>query len=77
MTINDTAAELPASAQDRGELLLALKQFARERYLQLEIGTNTEFEELWRKGFFADELQPESQSRHLPNGNTRSVREDP
>lgn len=48
--------ELPPSSQDRGEFLQALKQLARERYLQLEIGTNEEFEELWRKAFFADEL---------------------
>ena len=56
MTFDEKQPELPPSSQDRGEFLQALKQLAKERYLQLEIGTKAEFEELWRKAFFADEL---------------------
>jgi hypothetical protein len=59
MPFDEKQLELPPSSQDRGELLQALKQFARERYLQLEIGTKAEFEELWRKALFADE-RPEN-----------------
>lgn len=54
MLVNDKPKELPASAQDRGELLQAIKQLARERYRVLEIGTEEEFEELWRRAFFAE-----------------------
>ena len=55
MPFDERHPELPPSSQDRGEFLKALKQLAKERYLQLEIGTKAEFEELWRKAFFADE----------------------
>jgi len=52
--------ELPPSSQDRGEFLQALKQLAKERYLELGVGTKEEFEELWRKAFFAEELTTHS-----------------
>ena len=55
MSFDERQRELPASHQYRGELLGALKRLAKERYLQLEIGTRAEFEELWRKALFADE----------------------
>ena len=56
MPVNTKSPELPASGQERGELLHAVKRLAKERYLQLEIGTNAEFEDMWRKAFFADGL---------------------
>ena len=55
MSFNERPPELPPSSQDRGELLGAVKRLAKERYLQLEIGTKAEFEELWQKALFADE----------------------
>ena len=40
------------SAAVRGELVEEIKRLAKERYLQLEIGTTGEFETLWREAFF-------------------------
>jgi hypothetical protein len=56
----DNLPELPASAQDRGELLQAIRQLAKDRYLVLEIGTEEEFEELWSRAFFADAVTPKT-----------------
>jgi hypothetical protein len=56
MLLGEKQPELPPSSQARGEFLQAIKQLARERYLELEMGTNAEFDELWLKAFFADEL---------------------
>ena len=55
MSFEGLEVELPPSPQDRGEFLQAVKRLARDRYLQLGIGTKAEFEDLWRKAFFADE----------------------
>jgi hypothetical protein len=44
--------DFPLSASVRGELVEEIKRLAKERYLQLEIGTTGEFETLWREAFF-------------------------
>ncbi len=44
--------DFPLSAAVRGELVEEIKRLAKERYLQLEIGTAGEFETLWREAFF-------------------------
>lgn len=44
--------DFPLSAAVRGELVEEIKRLAKERYLQLEIGTTGEFETLWREAFF-------------------------
>ena len=44
--------DFPLSASVRGELVEEIKRLARERYVQLEIGTTGEFETLWREAFF-------------------------
>ena len=42
---------LPNTAGMRGELLGAIKRLACERFMQLELGTDAEFEELWSEAF--------------------------
>jgi len=44
--------DFPLSAAVRGELVEEIKRLAKERYLELEIGTTSEFETLWREAFF-------------------------
>jgi hypothetical protein len=44
---------LPNTAGMRGELVAAIKRLAYERYTQLELGTNADFEQLWSEAFFA------------------------
>jgi len=46
--------DLPNTPGMRGELVAAIKVLAYERYTQLEIGTDADFEQLWREAFFAD-----------------------
>ena len=38
----------------RGELLNAIKRLAQERFIQLELGTETDFEKLWSEAFFGE-----------------------
>ena len=46
--------DLPNTPGMRGELVAAIKRLAYERYTQLVIGTDADFEQLWREAFFAD-----------------------
>jgi hypothetical protein len=46
--------DLPNTAGMRGELVAAIKRLAYERYTQLELGTEADFEQLWSEAFFAD-----------------------
>lgn len=45
---------LPNSPGMRGELLKAIKGLAQERFMQLELGTEADFERLWCEAFFGD-----------------------
>jgi len=50
---------LPNSPGMRGELLAAIKRLAYERFIQLELGTDADFEKLWREAFFTNgKLEP-------------------
>lgn len=51
--------------QMSGDLLAEIKRLASERYLQLGIGTETEFEKMWREAFFIHE-DPKTE-RHRTN----------
>ena len=44
--------DLPNTPGMRGELLNAIKRLAYERYIQLDLGTDADFEKLWREAFF-------------------------
>jgi hypothetical protein len=41
--------------QMSGDLLAEIKRLALDHYLQLGIGTKTEFEKMWRDAFFIHE----------------------
>lgn len=41
--------------QMSGDLLAEIKRLASEHYLQLGIGTESEFEKMWRAAFFIHE----------------------
>ena len=43
--------DLPNTPGMRGELLSAIKRLAQERFTQLQLGTDAEFEELWSEAF--------------------------
>jgi hypothetical protein len=45
---------LHLSAPIRGEYLAEIKKLARESYLRREVGSEEEFEKLWRQAFFAE-----------------------
>jgi len=45
---------LPNTAGMRGELLNAIKRLAQERFMQLELGTEVDFETLWGEAFFGE-----------------------
>jgi len=46
---------LSLSAQVRGEYLVEIKSLARESYLRREMGSEEEFERLWRQAFFIED----------------------
>jgi hypothetical protein len=46
--------ELPPSQEMRGELLGTVKQLAHDHFIQLEIGTDADFEKFWDEAFFAN-----------------------
>lgn len=46
--------------QMSGDLLSEIKRLAREHYLQLGIGTDREFEKMWREAFFIHESPSEN-----------------
>ena len=46
--------DLPNTPGMRGELLNAIKRLAHERFIQLEIGIDADFEQLWNEAFFLD-----------------------
>lgn len=54
MDAHSNLLDLPNTAGMRGELLSAIKILAQERFIQLELGTNADFEQLWSEAFFAD-----------------------
>jgi hypothetical protein len=43
--------DLPNTPSMRGELLSAIKNLAQERFIQLEVGTEADFETLWYEAF--------------------------
>jgi hypothetical protein len=45
--------------QMSGDLLAEVKRLASEHYLQLGIGTEPEFEKMWREAFFIHESPTE------------------
>jgi hypothetical protein len=45
--------------QMSGDLLAEVKRLASEHYLQLKIGTESEFETMWREAFFIHESPAE------------------
>ena len=47
--------DLPPRPQERGELLAAIKRLAHQRFIQLELGPDADFEKLWSDAFFASE----------------------
>jgi len=61
-SIDDLLTKEPRALtpQMSGDLLAEIKRLAKERYLQLEIGTHAEFEKLWREAFFIDESHDNS-----------------
>jgi hypothetical protein len=48
--------------QMSGDLLAEIKRLATEHYLQLGIGTEPEFEKMWREAFFIHESPAETTS---------------
>lgn len=50
----DALPELPLTPSMRGEYLAGIKGLAKDRYLQLEIGSAEEFEEMWRDAFYLE-----------------------
>jgi hypothetical protein len=54
MDIQFNLLDLPNTPGMRGELLNAIKRLAQERFIQLELGTERDFEQLWCEAFFAD-----------------------
>jgi len=54
---------LPNTAGMRGELAGAIKRLAYERYIQLEIGTESDFEQLWSEAFFAESRRSDVQKK--------------
>ena len=53
MDIQFNLLDLPNTPGMRGELLSAIKRLAHERFLQLELGTDADFETLWSEAFFS------------------------
>jgi hypothetical protein len=47
--------DLPNTPGMRGELLNAIKRLAYERFIQLDLGTDADFEKLWSEAFFSAE----------------------
>lgn len=45
--------------QMSGDLLAEIKRLASEHYIQLGIGTESEFEKMWREAFFIHESPAE------------------
>ena len=45
--------DLPNTPGMRGELLNAIKRLAYERFIQLDLGTDADFEKLWSEAFFS------------------------
>jgi hypothetical protein len=62
--INELRTKGPRSLtpQMSGDLLAEVKRLAREHYLQLKIGTESEFETMWREAFFIHESPAETAS---------------
>lgn len=53
--------------QMSGDLLAEIKRLASERYAQLDIGTEAEFEKMWREAFYIHEdpqTEPHLANRH-------------
>lgn len=48
--------------QMSGDLLAEIKRLASEHYLQLGIGSQSEFEKMWREAFFIHESPAEKTS---------------
>jgi hypothetical protein len=44
--------DLPNNATMRGELLASIKRLAFERFMQLQLETDADFETLWCEAFF-------------------------
>ena len=55
MKMDKRVGEIPASTQERGQYLRMIKEYARVGYLQKGLGTQEDFNNLWRIAFYADD----------------------
>jgi hypothetical protein len=60
MPTDEKGNDLPPSTAERGDALQLIKEYARKGYAQTGVGTEEEFEELWRTAFFVEDVEPNS-----------------
>lgn len=51
---SNPSPQLPLTSQMRGEYFAQIRHLARDQYLQLEMGTEEDFDELWREAFHVE-----------------------